>query len=376
MRVLFVSAMGIGHVFPMVPLAWAFRAAGHEVLLATTGEAVAAADAGLPVVDVAGASRAGLVAQLRAAQPGGVEHLLATRIRDLSELADQILGVAPILVDGAIRLAREWRPDLVVQSQAQGAGLVIAGALGIPVVEHNFGLVRATGMHERYWTAWGEVFERHAVPALPERRVWLDVAPPTMCPGEPVGWPMRYVPYNGGAQLPAWLREPPSRPRVAVTLGTVAPGMTGIGEVERVVAAAAELDAEFVLALGAVDLGPLGDLPENVRAAGWVPLNALLPSCAALVHHGGAGATMTALEAGVPQLVLPNGADRYLNADAVAGRGVGISSSLDELDAALIGELLAGDTFRRAAAEVRAEIRARPAPSTVVDRMVELAGDS
>ena len=84
---------------------------------------------------------------------------------------------------------------------------------------------------------------------------------------------------------------------------------------------ARHLDAEFVLALGDADPSSLGELPDNVRAAGWVPLSALLPTCAALVHHGGAGSTLTAIDAGVTQLVLPHGADQYMNADAWRGAG-------------------------------------------------------
>ena len=53
MRVLFVVTPGVGHLFPMVPLAWALRAAGHEVLIATTGAGLVAANAGLAVTDVA-----------------------------------------------------------------------------------------------------------------------------------------------------------------------------------------------------------------------------------------------------------------------------------------------------------------------------------
>ena len=44
-----------------------------------------------------------------------------------------------------------------------------------------------------------------------------------------------------------------------------------------------------MLALGDVDTSALGTLPPQVRVAGWIPLNALLPSCAAIIHHGGAG---------------------------------------------------------------------------------------
>src|SRR5213595_2083268 len=54
MRLLFSTFPGLGHFFPIVPLAWAARAAGHETLIVTAGPALAAAgQAGLPAVDAA-----------------------------------------------------------------------------------------------------------------------------------------------------------------------------------------------------------------------------------------------------------------------------------------------------------------------------------
>lgn len=52
MRVMFIATPGVGHVFPMVPLAWAFRAAGHDVLMATGQLGMAAINAGLDVADI------------------------------------------------------------------------------------------------------------------------------------------------------------------------------------------------------------------------------------------------------------------------------------------------------------------------------------
>jgi UDP:flavonoid glycosyltransferase YjiC (YdhE family) len=52
-RLLFATAPGYGLTLPLVPLMWAARSAGHEVLLATTAEMVpVAASAGLTVHDV------------------------------------------------------------------------------------------------------------------------------------------------------------------------------------------------------------------------------------------------------------------------------------------------------------------------------------
>ena len=54
MRLLMAAAPAAGHVLPMVPLAWALRSAGHDVLLTTAGGGVElAASAGLLTVAVA-----------------------------------------------------------------------------------------------------------------------------------------------------------------------------------------------------------------------------------------------------------------------------------------------------------------------------------
>ncbi|WP_173154149.1 nucleotide disphospho-sugar-binding domain-containing protein [Phytohabitans suffuscus] len=42
-------------------------------------------------------------------------------------------------------------------------------------------------------------------------------------PPAAAAWSMRYVPYNAGGDLPDWLWQPPRRPRVLVTMGTVVP---------------------------------------------------------------------------------------------------------------------------------------------------------
>jgi UDP:flavonoid glycosyltransferase YjiC (YdhE family) len=46
-------------------------------------------------------------------------------------------------------------------------------------------------------------------------------------------------------------------------------------------------------------------LPEEIRYFGFVPLAALLPRSAALIHRGGIGTVALALRAGVPQMTVP-----------------------------------------------------------------------
>lgn len=381
MRVLFLATHAIGHVFPMVPLAWALRAAGHDVLVATGGEALRVERAGLPVVDVSpGVDQRELFARRVMGQPApsGVRGMSSQKVGDMREVVARLAIRSEALVNGAIAVGLSWRADLVVQSQIQGAGWLVAAKLGVPLVDHGFGLARTAGMGELYREHLAEAFDRHGVEDLPQHHLALDVAPPSTVGGRSNGLPLRYVPYNGGGVLPPWLAltGEPARPRVAVTLGSVASAMNGVRPVKRILEAAREVDAEFVLALGADDVSTLGPLPANARAVGWVPLHALLPRCAAVVHHGGAGTTLTALDSGVPQLVLPFGADQHINAAAVSGRGLGVVAGEDAVDTALLSRLLADQALRRAAAEVRAEMRAMPAPSSLVPVVAALVADT
>ncbi|TDD41924.1 hypothetical protein E1288_30905 [Saccharopolyspora elongata] len=115
------------------------------------------------------------------------------------------------------------------------------------------------------------------------------------------------------------------------------------------------------------------------RPAGFVPLSGILRDCSLIVHHGGSGTTASALHYGVPQLIVPGGAGNELCAQRVGDRKVGLSADPSTLDASVIRELaerlLAEESFRQEAAEVRAEMAAQPSPAAVIDRIAaEIAG--
>src|SRR5215469_11813223 len=118
MRVLFVSNPGIGHVFPMVPLAWALRTQGHQVLVATMGDALApTAHAGLPVADVRpGFDRRAQLERMFRENPDEVRERLRERLTDLREVAHRFARLSAIMVDGLVTVADAWRPDVIVQS--------------------------------------------------------------------------------------------------------------------------------------------------------------------------------------------------------------------------------------------------------------------
>ena len=401
MRVLITTAPGYGHVFAPVPLGWALRAAGHEVVLATAGRPEAPLDvatwSGLPVVEVASPAqidgvRAGLRAlRQRQAETAGVSMAgLLERMRVQARAAARVgtgnpfdfaaevyAPFAAATVDGLLAFAERWRPDLLVHESLQGAGPLVAARLGVPAVEYVPGLCRGPELPDRLRTEMAEQYDRFGVPDRPEPAAVIEVAPPSVAVNQPYGWPSRYVPFNGAPVLAGWLQEPPAdRPRIAVTFGSVVPHRLGVGPLRPILATAARVDAEFVVAVGTVDPAALGELPANVRLCpGYLPLGALLPSCAAVIHHGGPATCLATLEAGLPQLLLPEMADQFINAAALVRRGCGVAVEAlpdGSLPSGAVDRLLADAALARAAAAVHREMAALPAPAELVHRLVAL----
>lgn len=87
-----------------------------------------------------------------------------------------------------------------------------------------------------------------------------------------------------------------------------------------VTSVARALKRRFVFLPGAAMALPSDELCYVVRSA---PHHLLFPRMAAVVHHGGAGTTATALRAGVPQLVVPHLSDQFFNGHRAHKCGVG-----------------------------------------------------
>ncbi|MGO1054561.1 glycosyltransferase [Crossiella sp. CA198] len=364
MRVLLTSTPGLGHLFPMISTAWALRAAGHEVRLATADSAAtAAANAGLTVVDAAPGVdlKAALGLRFDAhTKPGpGAEP------PDLvGEAGRMFATMGELMLAGALAHAEQWRPDLVVYELCDTTGPIIAARLGIPCVAHGFGFSGGHGLIEE--------IHRHVTEPLATPETALDLAPPSMHGGLK-GISTRYVPYNGGAVLPDWLAAPRERPRILVTMGTIDQGGAELSPWQRILDAAEDSGAELVLAAGPWDLSGLA-LPPHARVIGYLPLNSLLAYCDAAIHHGGSGSTLTALVAGIPQLLSPYGADQFINADLVVQRGVGYAAMGGQVTAEQIDGLLHEEKLKAAVAEVRAEIAAQPSPAELVPNLEVIAG--
>ena len=66
-------------------------------------------------------------------------------------------------------------------------------------------------------------------------------------------------------------------------------------------------------------------LPSSVRHFDYAPFGQLLHRSALLVHHGGIGSYAQAMQAGVPQIIMPMAHDQFHNAALIKSLGLGDS---------------------------------------------------
>jgi len=115
--------------------------------------------------------------------------------------------------------------------------------------------------------------------------------------------------------------------------------------------------------------------PANVSVRRWVRHADVLPSCSAVLTHGGHGTVMKALAAGVPLVVAPLGRDQPDNAARVVHAGAGLWVSKKAGVPALrdaIARTLDEPRYRAAARRMAATLAAERNEALVVDEL-ELA---
>ena len=113
----------------------------------------------------------------------------------------------------------------------------------------------------------------------------------------------------------------------------------------------------------------MGNQPENVHVARYIPQTELLPLCAAVISHGGSGTFLGALAHGLPQVWVPQGADQFANAEAGERYGAGLTLHTEDVTTALVSDavekLLCDESSRLAAQELSREISEMPEPAAV-----------
>ncbi|MGJ9423294.1 nucleotide disphospho-sugar-binding domain-containing protein [Aeromicrobium sp. CF3.5] len=341
MRVLFVPSINRSQAYTMTPLAWALRTAGHQVRMAVPPDLVGEiAGTGISPTPV-GPSRVDLEQDMKDAEP--VEDPVApiptpdersrqveygwgdaaTTFTHLTTDFFQLL-TPDDFTESLIDYCQQWRPDLVIWNTLAFAAPVAARVSGAAHARMPWGVdtlaqIRAADCKARATTGAADPMETWLAPFLrkhgheyDEEMVlgqWtIDPAPPwTFHADAGVRYvPMRALSFNGPAPVPSWVDEPLERRRVCLTLGLSSRESHGVeASPAKLLEAVADLDIEVVATFNESQVS--GNVPDNVRLVDFVPLGALLPSCSAVVHHGGPGSFSSALEHGVPQLIVPGG---------------------------------------------------------------------
>lgn len=384
MRVLLSSPGLVGHVHPLVPLATALRTRGHDVCWAAGPDGCdRVARAGFDAVS------AGLSQTERWAQFG-------RRHPEINELPPQerpdfmfgkLFGEisAPAALADLLPIVRSWRPELVVNDAAEFAAPIAAAAIGVPHVTHAFGALvpevrvrRAGDEAARLWAAEG--LEPRAYGGLYDH-LYLDIYPPSLQPpgGDHLGARqlLRPIPFAGATDesVRTDITDRTGSPLVYLTFGT----FFNDGDAFRAaLAGIQDLGVGLVVTVGPDgDPAAFGPQPPRVVVERYIPQTLLLPACDVVASHAGSGTVLAALALGIPQLCLPQAADQFLNAAAVARAGAGLTISPEEADAAGVGDairrLLDDSGFRVQARRVADEIASMPSPEAVVTVLEALA---
>jgi ABC-2 type transport system ATP-binding protein len=114
-----------------------------------------------------------------------------------------------------------------------------------------------------------------------------------------------------------------------------------------------------------------------VHVERYIPQSLLFPRCDAVVAHGGSGTTLSALAAGLPMLLLPQGANQFWNAARCVELGVGSQLLPDQLDPAAVrrkvASLLDDPAYHSRARAIEHEIEQMPVPEVAVGLLERLS---
>ncbi len=374
-----------GEVQPMLALALALRARGHQVtFVATPDFASWAQSLGLPFVPAGESMEAVLArtekdprqmpravadslrAHFRAMEPVAADHdvIAASTVTVAGASLAEKLGkryhavwFTPLAIPSAHHQPMHWTPDERFHSPALPRWLNRLSWWLWQAVWNAFILGRVV-REERARLALPPV--GHAYRHMVLQRTLL-ACDPLLAPAPPD------VAALGVQPLGAWFMpeaEGLSEEVERFLAAGPAPVYVGFGSMKdadaratsRTVLEAARLaGARVLLSRGWAALGEGAPLPPTALAMGPQPHGKLFPRCAAVVHHGGAGTTATAARAGAPQVVVPHLGDQFYWGHRAAALGIATEILPKRR---LTAQLLAA---RRRACLADAELRRRAA---------------
>jgi UDP:flavonoid glycosyltransferase YjiC (YdhE family) len=384
-KVLCTCIPAIGHFEPLLPLAQALAAAGHELLFATAPGFHAEVRAKGFAVRAAGLDLDALIAATEVPGPQGA-------LRPDQRAGRMFARIAPrAMLQPLLDIASEWRADVLVHEEGEYAAPLVAHLLGLPNVavgysspmrpEQQLGLLDK--ILAEFWVEagaeprpFGGIF----------RCLFLDPCPPTLQTAFGLALPTARrirpsAPKEEAtpAAAPEWRRAMPAGPVVHVTFGTVAAYNTAPEIYQAIIDGLAGEGVNLLITVGKNnDPAELGPQREDVRVERFIPHAELLPHCDAVVTHGGAGSTVAAMAHGLPLVVIPaGGAAQTRNGLACEQARIGRMVEREQVSAAVLRaailDVLHDSGFRARARAIAAEIRHMPPPAEAVREIEELA---
>ena len=384
MRVLFTFLPGTGSLRPLLPLAQALRAQGHEVALCSAPASGPAAERQRLPFFAAGLdwdTSDPRYIEVLCEAAGGVTLPPLTGSARLTWVTNELFigAAAAHMLPDVVRIARDWCADLIVRQSLEYSGCVAAERLGLPHASIADAAHSALDRRHEVAGALSVLRTSVALPPDPEgemvyRHLHLCFAPARF-DGPDAVFPstarfLRHTnPALDGEELPSWIDELEARPTVLVSMGTVFHRTAG--PYEAVLEALRDEPVNLVVAVGFdQDPGRFGPQPPSVRLEPYLPLAALLPRCDLFVTHGGFNSVKESLAAGVPMVLIPISADQPYSAERCAALGVGVTLGPEERTAAVVRRaaraVLADPAYAERAREMGQEMAALPGPRHAV----------
>lgn len=401
MRILFIVTGSQPTYFAVAPLATAARSAGHEVMLAAHEPWVKTAESiglptfcftaepmrhymGLPITD-----------DSRRSSPLPADEQMTGQGRGFARMGRA--GLEPLL-----QFAGDWSPDLVVGSALCFSAMLLTARLGIPYVrlfENQIPIARIdAGAEEELRPD----LEGLGLDRLPRPDLILDATPPSLRPSDAPApaQPVRWIPSHPQRRLERWMyTRPEGRRRVLITSGSRSLMFHDEGwSMPLLVGELTAMGVDVLVAASPGNRELTGHrIPDRISVAerfgqdmgdvrvGWIPLDAVAPTCDLAVHHGGATTIPTLLVSGVPQLIIPEGKPDYHRdamarslsdfgaARALSPRAEGTGRDPGEVIAAACRDMLAEPGYAERAAFLAKEIAAQPTPAEIVPKLEALA---
>jgi rhamnosyltransferase subunit B len=415
-RILITTWGSLGDLHPYVALALGLQSRGHEAILAT-GECyrrkIEALDIGFRAVRPDCAWVADPVVMRRLTHPRwGIIRAVQVPLMSLRESYEDTLAAA----EGT---------DLLVSNMAAYATGIVAEKTGIPWVSAMHiptGFFSAydpplipgfpgfskglRGLGPNFWGPFGRSINSVAsVLARPWHRLRKEIGLPLARGFNPLteshspklhlalfskwladkqlDWPAQTVvtgfPWfdtDGDAGLPEKLARflDDGEPPLVFTLGTAV--VADAGPFYHHSAMAAKLMGRRAILLVMNPRVLLPELPDGVVAFDYAPFSLLFPRSAAIVHHGGIGATGQAMRSGRPSLIMPCAWDQPDNAERAARLGIARTIARNRYDplrvSAELRLLLDDPAYSRRAAEIATKVRQEEGVKVACDALLSL----